>query len=587
MNINFLFTELEQSPDYMKMITEAQSKVPIPPVPTPRTTTESRPTARSRPELPKIAGKENHRDSLEQENFLNKVCKFELISRGNPKSPSASTGKTELVKSPEPCINTQIHLGEKLFPRDTLTTRISASVLHGSSDRVNSSCSSNSSSSLTSVSSISSDMSSSRDTGSNKAYTHSRKLTDSPDFTTSAISSPLKNGTQTPHSNGFSMTNGDASLEEVKRNTFEGMDFDFNELTASQQDLTIRHREIVTQRKREQEQERLERQRLEEILNMCAEYEQQLEQEKQSCSDFKSIVTNSPLPFQVNQALSSQSGTARGVNQTPQSGTRPIKPPSLLEINLDSSNNDFKDKTDFRSSVSKIKTNGSLTRLSSPNNPPKEGIFGFQNKKSGSSSSNSEEELYTSSENTGTIKRRPGPDSSTTTTTTTSKLPTATAVAVVVPTTEAEVKSPSTSVTSSSQNEGTHDAAMGLLTASITKCQISSNETSNSADFPNSLNSALTESNMNINCNGLSSSHNDESGSSASSTGTLKDHSPRSSVGDTKSMGSGSRTPVNSDSEHSLSPTKSVERPPSSSGVETSSENSLVNIEVSLIYLSY
>lgn len=574
--LNFLH-ELEQSPEYLKMITEAQVKVETPPpVPTPRTTTESRPAARTRPELPKIAGKENHRDSLEQENFLNKVCKFELISRGSPKSPSASTCKTELVKSPEPCINTQIHLGEKLFPRDTLTTRISASVLHGSPDRVYSSCSSNSSSSLTSVSSISSDMSSSRDTGSNKTSTHSsstsKNIIDSPDLTTSPISSPLKNGTQATHSNGLLMSNGDASLEVLKRNTFEGMDFDFNELTASQQDLTIRHREIVTQRKREQELERLERQRLEEILNMCAEYEQQLEQEKQNCSDFKSTVTNSPLPFQVSQVSSSQSSTAV-VTQTPQPATRHIKPPSLLEINLDSSNNEFKDKTDFRSSVSKIKTNGSLTRLSSPNNPLQEGIFGFQNRKGGSSSSNSEDELYTSSENTGTIKRRPGQDSSTSTT---SKPPTATAVAVVVPATEAEVKTPSTSVTSLSQNDEIHDAA--VLTTAITKCQISPKETFNSADVTNSLNSALTESNVNINCNGLSS-HNDESGSSASSTGTLKDHSPRSSVSDNKSMGSGSRTPVNSDSEHSLSPTKSVDRPPSSSGVETSSENSLVNIE--------
>lgn len=584
--LNFLH-ELEQSPDYLKMITEAQVPSPSPPVPTPRTTTEPRPTARTRPELPKIAGKESYRDSLEQENFLNKVCKFELISRGNPKSPSASTGKIDVIKSPEPSINSQIHLGEKLFPRDTLTTRISASILHGSSDRVYSSCSSNSSSSLTSVSSISSDMSTSRDTGSTKTSTQSnntsRKLSDSADFTDSAIFSPSKNGTQPPQSNGLPMSNGDVSLDEVKRNTFEGMDFDFDELTASQQDLTIRHREIVSHRKREQEQERLERQRLEEILNMCAEYEQQLEQEK-TTNDFKSPVPNSPLPFQVGQGSSSLSSST-GVTQTPQPATRHIKPPSLLEINLDSNSNDFKDKPDFRSSVSKIKTNGSLTRLSSPSNTTKEGTFGLQSRRAGSSSSNSEEELYNSSENTGTIKRRPGLPDTSTTTIPISKTPTATAVAVVVPTSEAEVKTPPTPAVSSSQDEEQHAASLSLLSSSFTNCQIGTIETPNSVDVPKSLNSSMIESNIMITCNGLSSSHNDESGSSASSTGTVKEHSPRSSLGDTKSMGSGgNHTPVNSDSEHSLSPTKSVERPPSSSGVETSSENSLVNIEESELW---
>jgi phage-related minor tail protein len=58
------------------------------------------------------------------------------------------------------------------------------------------------------------------------------------------------------------------------------MDFDFNELTASQQDLTMKHREIVAERKKEQEQEKIEKQRLEEILSMCAEYEKQIEDER-------------------------------------------------------------------------------------------------------------------------------------------------------------------------------------------------------------------------------------------------------------------------------------------------------------------
>lgn len=36
-----------------------------------------------------------------------------------------------------------------------------------------------------------------------------------------------------------------------KRNIFDGMDFDFNELIASQQDLFMKYREIVVERKKE------------------------------------------------------------------------------------------------------------------------------------------------------------------------------------------------------------------------------------------------------------------------------------------------------------------------------------------------
>ncbi|CAI9722296.1 pleckstrin homology-like domain family B member 1 isoform X1 [Octopus vulgaris] len=570
--LNFLH-ELEQSPEYMKMITEAQVKLPSP---TTKCSTENRPTARSRPQLPKIVNKDSYRDSLEQEDFLNKVSKFELISKGKPKS-SNSNAKADSPRTPEIRVGNQLHIGEKLFLRDTQTTRVAASLVHNTTDRVSSTCSSNSSSSLTSVSSISSDTSSStRDPSSNSVSTPSpsissispsySKPTDNNSITVSA-SSVLRNGTQ-PVPNNSSMMNGNTTAEEAKRNTFEGMDFDFNELTSSQQDLTIRHREIVEQRKREQAQEVLERQRLEEILSMCAEYEQELEREKQNSGD----INQNPFPFQVNKFSSNNNTTPQfsksnplfSTHSTSQPTTRNIKPPSLLEINLDLlTANDKKDKTDFRSSMNKIKTNGSLTRLSSPGNTPKDGIFGLQNRRAGSSSSNSEEELYASSEDTGTIKRRPVIDSNAS-------------------------ASKSVEEKDTTDGEAVHEVAIGLLTSSINNCQVTSfdkqtDQVKHCESHMVQHSEELSGKEMSMSTNGYSW-HNDESSSSTSSTGTIKEQSPCRSVTDSKSVSSGGRTPVNSDSEHSLSPTKSVDRPPSSSGVETSSENSLVNIEESELW---
>ncbi|GAB1599003.1 pleckstrin homology-like domain family B member 1 isoform X5 [Argonauta hians] len=575
--LNFLH-ELEQSPEYMKMITEAQVKPPSPVTPTSKATTEGRPTARSRPQLPKIINKDSYRDSLEQEDFLNKVSKFELISKGKPKSSNSNAAKIDSPRTPEVRVGNQLHIGEKLFLRDTQTTRVAANLVQNTADRVSSTCSSNSSSSLTSVSSISSDTSSSN-MSSTKVPTPSpsissvspsySKPTDNGSITISATTPVLRNGTLP---NNCSMMNGNSTADEVKRNTFEGMDFDFDELTSSQQDLTIRHREIVEQRKREQAQEVLERQRLEEILNMCAEYEQELEREKQTSAD----INQNPFPFQVNNKFSPNCNNVspqtsitnslfpnnnnNNPSQPPQPATRHIKPPSLLEINLDLlTSNDKKDnKSDLRSSVTKIKTNGSLTRLSSPGNTPKDGTFGIQNKRAGSSSSNSEEELYASSEDTGTIKRRPVIDSNSSTTKSAAK-----------DTTDGE----------SVQNTG-----ISIITSAMSSsCHVTPSDKQAEESHKEFHSKEFSESAVARSTNGYSW-HNDESSSSTSSTGTIKEQSPCPSVNEAKSMSSGGRTPVNSDSEHSLSPTKSVDRPPSSSGVETSSENSLVNIEESELW---
>ena len=292
-------------------------------------------------------------ESQEEEEFLNKVCKFELMSRGKM-SPTATSptnrsfgpdgsykgGYSPGASSPDGKMNYQVspeqhnfshtkssyqYAGEKLFTKETATTRVSADFLRNPAAKQNqeerTSTASTSSSSLTSVSS----------TGGATLSWHS----DSPESLN--VSKSVKSagsGKSSPHSSGYhtstpksaelmkefvtlkspttpyktptvkissanaklamtldaeslaeSIMNGDlltpfASESESEsrsnRNTFEGMDFDFNELTASQQDLTMRHREIVAERKKEQEMEKLEKQRLEEILNMCAEYEEQI-----------------------------------------------------------------------------------------------------------------------------------------------------------------------------------------------------------------------------------------------------------------------------------------------------------------------
>ena len=116
---------------------------------------------------------------------------------------------------------------------------------------------------------------------------------------------------------------------------------------------------MVEERKREQEMERQERQRLEEILNMCAEYEQQVQREK--------IIKNGSVSSEEANAAASMEA-----------------------------------KRQDRNSLTRIKTNGSLPRLTSPTQGHKDmNVFDFRRRRS----SNSSEDDF-GSEN-GTIKRKP------------------------------------------------------------------------------------------------------------------------------------------------------------------------------------
>ena len=461
-----------------------------------------------------------HRDGLEDDEFVNKVCRFELISRGKnsptAKSPtSKSPGKINIT-SPDPRSGRrsgenfpfpQGYVGEKLFSKDTATTRVSASLLQGKSPskeqtdvhdinansigsfgsvsiRRKSGESRNSGSSLKLKSSVKHDDSSiqsprilgtgqSEDVFFNASVSPMKKtaLPSSPfqsydklkssekfnlnqSFSETRVESPKVSVDFIPSAgldksvrgdvkvNGISSGKDNSSLDSDSsgsRNTFDGLDLDFNELTESQKDLTLKHREVVAERKQDQEMERQERQRLEEILSMCADYERQIEEEKvkiKTRPDYHSIAAQvteksppvPPLPIQF-QHLQINQGQTQNKPQNPsiintatvkskeETNTSAlvnqsfVQPPKSLDISSEGSTMSLdrrSDKSDYRGSMTKIMTNGSLTLLSSPSNPHKDFLHGFQIRRAGSNSSNSEEEsLCGSSEDTGTIKRRP------------------------------------------------------------------------------------------------------------------------------------------------------------------------------------
>ncbi|XP_041373083.1 pleckstrin homology-like domain family B member 1 isoform X2 [Gigantopelta aegis] len=417
--LNFLH-ELEQNPDYIKMIAEAETTSSS------RSSDSSvtsgfatRGSGDSSTSESFVSSHETYRDSLENDDFLLKVSKFETI--GRTKHSPTTKSPTSKVFSQDAALldavtNVSSHMGEKVFTRDTATTRVSANVLQ-SKERVVSSGSTRSSGSLTSVSTLSV----SSDSSVNSARTTTSSTSQHAGFTSPSAHIPtspgLVNGVLVsgPFTNlDAVITNGEltptdrhnisasSSQNSSHRNTFEGIDFDVSELTAAQRELTMKHREVVAERKRDQEMEKQERQRLEDILRMCAEYEKQIEQEQVGVGVVakkpKTPEKKTPTPpvFKVPETK-----PANRVGEVRTFGVRTAQPPGFLDISAENTSQDRN-----RSSVSKIKTNGSLMS-SSPSNPHKDGLFSFQMRKCESNSSTSEEEAHASSEETGTIKRRP------------------------------------------------------------------------------------------------------------------------------------------------------------------------------------
>ncbi|XP_048257939.1 pleckstrin homology-like domain family B member 2 isoform X4 [Haliotis rufescens] len=511
--------DLENSKEYKDMIEEAESR-------------SSRGSGDGRlPVLKSPTG--SFRDSTDNDDFLQKVSKFEMISRKSSTSSAKSPGPrlSDEFSGSDSGSGAHPHVGEKIFTRDTATTRVSASVLHGgSSERVASTCSTKSSSSLTSVSTLSWSSDSSGSSRSLRASSssgigqspHSPGVITSPIQNQSHVFSPSveENGAREipPLVNGRVHKKNDINLSG-HRDTFDGIDFDIRELSASQKDLTIRHQEQVEERKKEQALEKQERQRLEDILRMCEEYELQIEKEKLSIDPQSPSKPKSP--------------------ETKISAQRKPLPPGFLEVSsADANTLDRKDRVDGKSSMTKIKTNGSLM-LSSPSNPHKDGLFSFQMRKCESNSSNSEEEVCGSSEETGTIKRRPQHEGN---------------------------KSPLSQLEESPKNQASSnfqvdESALRLPASAqdsiqqILNSSFESNPDSPSmgqftvridAQFSDHMDEHIYENDDIVNLE-------KESHSSTSSSRTVKDMSPESmsSVGEPQSQKEDTPTPVNSDTEQS------------------------------------
>ncbi|XP_074653729.1 uncharacterized protein LOC141907874 isoform X2 [Tubulanus polymorphus] len=164
-----------------------------------------------------------------------------------------------------------------------------------------------------------------------------------------------------------------SSVDELEMSRSSVIGLDPAELTSSQIDLSEKHRVIVRARKHEQELERAEKQRLEEILNMCAEYEKTM-----------------------------------GRKETQQQPQRQQPPSEIIARNAAV----HEEKSDIANSLERrtkttIKTNGSFNKVGSPSLTNKDGtVFEFKHRRQGSTSSASEDDEFGSSDS-GTIKRRP------------------------------------------------------------------------------------------------------------------------------------------------------------------------------------
>ncbi|CAL1527925.1 unnamed protein product [Lymnaea stagnalis] len=526
--------ELETSPEYARMISEVDRSRSS------YGSNDGSVTSGGSGQGKPLASPSSPLAPSDSDDFVNKVCKFEMISRvktpstssskgSGPKSPTVKTPTAKDAKkvTPSPTspfgASPQAFVGEKVFTRDTATTRVSASLLQGlTTDRVHSTGSTISSNSLTSVSTLSWNSDSSDPSpggakgepspGSVKTTdimttsdpsvfhpSHNLDTTSSHakdtyvfprtaagvgkrggiiDLSTSTSSSFPSSQSQQQHATGItkkfvtlsstdkdsppvplvkpllsassgfpyithiSATTDDTAVTDAvshasvngsvnvspgvlnkevtnnggvrgmqHRNTFEGMDFEFSDLTSQQQALALKHREVVAERKMEQEREKKDRQRLDEILKMCEEYQNEVNYEI------------SASPHQA-QGTSQFGFSGQQQNGQQQFYPKKVLPPGPLELHVEAtaSPTSSLDRRERTGNMTKIKTNGSLM-LNSPNNPHKE--FGPVSVQAGTTnvakyetaakvdatssaySSNSEDETIGSSEDTGTIKKRP------------------------------------------------------------------------------------------------------------------------------------------------------------------------------------
>ncbi|XP_013410434.1 pleckstrin homology-like domain family B member 2 isoform X4 [Lingula anatina] len=236
----------------------------------------------------------NHRDNLEKENFVSKISRFEALTHSMAnKAPPHVKGiqkYTYLNTSGSPPNIYQQHMGEKVFTKQTSTTRVSLD--NNTADRIGSMASTASSSSFTSVSSASS--SQSNDTV--KSEEHVMRSRGTVGAKQNSVASIVSTDTSIWGSTSTMPDNylqDMARLSENRDSVFSDIS-DISELTESQLELSLKHKQMKEERVKEQAQEKFERQRLEDILSMCAEYERQLEKEKGGSKDGPPYSTPTP-----------------------------------------------------------------------------------------------------------------------------------------------------------------------------------------------------------------------------------------------------------------------------------------------------
>ncbi|XP_035212109.1 pleckstrin homology-like domain family B member 1 isoform X2 [Stegodyphus dumicola] len=171
-------------------------------------------------------------------------------------------------------------------------------------------------------------------------------------------------------------------------------------LKACELELHEQHRKAVQERLKDQEQEKQERLRLEEILHLCAEYEEQAQKERlsknkliaeskdpassSSSGEFSSVSNDSSLPASTNssdtsqvissksdsvvEGYSSEDSKCNGVLKystlplASQNLQNPISSPSVNSISIKSNSSSFISPSGYHTVPNRIKTNGSLPR---------------------------------------------------------------------------------------------------------------------------------------------------------------------------------------------------------------------------------
>ena len=223
-------------------------------------------------------------------------------------------------------------------------------------------------------------------------------------ITSASSTSTLKSDTG---SNRADFTGSKGRVNSENRETWLMEELDLNNLSQKEKDLALKHQINVAERKREEKQQMKERMRLEEILNMCSEYQKQLDEPLGKLPDTTDSISSftgtrnekGKISTSYNQNVMAKSPAGYSDAYNRQQGVK-----SKLDSSVSDSDIVSPSSYNYQRTVNKIKTNGSLGLISSPKLTKRDGSSFESQRKTFSVSSNSDDDL--GSEN-DTIKRRP------------------------------------------------------------------------------------------------------------------------------------------------------------------------------------